>query len=357
MSRKQWTVEEDNLLKSLYMKDKTDKEIAAIMDRTTNSISNRIKVVGLPAKYKRPRYKDLTGIRFGRLVVLKEAGRDYDGHVMWECQCDCGNICVTSGKRLLNGTTKSCGCFAREMAFERKFKDITGQRFGKLIALRWFKNEDEKITWECKCDCGNTTYVSSGNLLSGHTKSCGCLQKEKNNEAHKKYNEYYICGDIVFVKFINYNEYFLCDLEDWDNLKEYCWYKDIGGYAVSLKHKKTIRFHRIVMNCKDGEQIDHDFQVSNGVCDNRKSNLRICDNSKNGMNHTMRSDNKSGVIGVSWSNERNKWVSQIVIDGDHKYLGRFINFEDAVKTRLKAEKEYFKEFAPQKHLFKKYGVF
>lgn len=58
---------------------------------------------------------DLTGQRFGRLVVIKEAGRAKDGRVLWLCKCDCGGYTSTpSTKTLRNGTCRSCGCIERE---------------------------------------------------------------------------------------------------------------------------------------------------------------------------------------------------------------------------------------------------
>lgn len=54
--------------------------------------------------------KDLTGQRFGKLVVLERAGSNKDGRATWLCRCDCGNIDVKTGKLLLNGHCRSCGC-------------------------------------------------------------------------------------------------------------------------------------------------------------------------------------------------------------------------------------------------------
>lgn len=55
-------------------------------------------------------------------------------------------------------------------------KDLTGRRFGKLIALKpTDKRIDGKIVWECKCDCGRTAFITSRHLVNGDTKSCGCL--------------------------------------------------------------------------------------------------------------------------------------------------------------------------------------
>ena len=59
--------------------------------------------------------------------------------------------------------------------------DITGQRFGKLTAIRRVDS-----VWECKCDCGNITYVRISYLKNGHTKSCGCKKFETKNLIHGK---------------------------------------------------------------------------------------------------------------------------------------------------------------------------
>lgn len=62
----------------------------------------------------------------------------------------------------------------------RKFKDLTGMRFGKLTVLEYTnkRNLNRNILWRCLCDCGNEIYVATSCLNSGHTKSCGC---EKDN--------------------------------------------------------------------------------------------------------------------------------------------------------------------------------
>lgn len=63
---------------------------------------------------------DLTGQRFGRLVVLRSVGRSH-GHVTWECQCDCGNIITVLRTSLLSKytNTRSCGCLRREVTSSR----------------------------------------------------------------------------------------------------------------------------------------------------------------------------------------------------------------------------------------------
>lgn len=62
---------------------------------------------------------DLTGQRFGRLVVLCENGRTKDSRVLWLCKCQCGAEVTVSGKSLRNGETASCGCLHRDLLSER----------------------------------------------------------------------------------------------------------------------------------------------------------------------------------------------------------------------------------------------
>lgn len=114
---------------------------------------------------------DLINKRFGKLVVIEPTTkRDSGGAVIWKCRCDCGKEHFVSTGGLRQGT-KSCGCITSAI-------DLTGQRFGKLVALEpTDQRSGSFVVWKCQCDCGNITYASVGNLKTGHVKSCGCLSK------------------------------------------------------------------------------------------------------------------------------------------------------------------------------------
>ena len=88
----------------------------------------------------------------------------------WRCRCHCGTEQNIPEAWLLSGFSKSCGCR------KSKAKDLRQQRFGRLIAIGPVaeKNPDGSIRWQCICDCGNETIVSSNHLLQSHTTSCGC---------------------------------------------------------------------------------------------------------------------------------------------------------------------------------------
>ena len=63
--------------------------------------------------------KDLTGQPFGRLIVIREYGRDKWGKVLWLCKCECGREVVVREDHLRSENTKSCGCLSRELVRER----------------------------------------------------------------------------------------------------------------------------------------------------------------------------------------------------------------------------------------------
>jgi hypothetical protein len=66
-----------------------------------------------------------------------------------------------------------------------RYVDLTGKRFGKLVAMEHCYDKERRITlWKCKCDCGNTVAVRASQLVHGRSKSCGCLRAESNLE-HK----------------------------------------------------------------------------------------------------------------------------------------------------------------------------
>lgn len=127
------------------------------------------------------RRNDLTGQRFGKLVVLRPTDKRMDGgSVVWQCQCDCGKLAEVSARRLIRGKARSCGCLSKPPR-----KEYEGQRFGRLTVLSYAGTAGElgkagtANYWRCRCDCGQETVVSQTELQSGGTRSCGCLQKER----------------------------------------------------------------------------------------------------------------------------------------------------------------------------------
>jgi hypothetical protein len=118
---------------------------------------------------------DLTGQKYGRLTIIEKA--QTEGRAKYVCKCDCGTMVVVQSSNLKNGHTTSCGCARKQAASEYEY--ITGQIFGKLIAVKRVKTPGEReAKWICKCDCGGATKTRISNLKTGVTKSCGCRRTE-----------------------------------------------------------------------------------------------------------------------------------------------------------------------------------
>ena len=75
------------------------------------------------------KYKDLTGLRIGKLTVLEPTEERVRSAVVWRCRCDCGNEILVESRRLKPGAIYSCGC---EKNPYDGIKDLTGLQFGKL---------------------------------------------------------------------------------------------------------------------------------------------------------------------------------------------------------------------------------
>ena len=72
------------------------------------------KSCGCLVNIKQKQFQDLTGMRFGRLVVIGFDHMGKGGHTFWKCECDCGNITICQRSHLLHGDTISCGCYRSE---------------------------------------------------------------------------------------------------------------------------------------------------------------------------------------------------------------------------------------------------
>lgn len=82
----------------------------------------------------------LEGQRFGHLTVLKKLDERENRYVVWLCRCDCGNEIKVNTRHLMRGTVKDCGCIPENSAKRGPVaEDLTGRRFGKLVAVKKWK--------------------------------------------------------------------------------------------------------------------------------------------------------------------------------------------------------------------------
>jgi hypothetical protein len=227
--------------------------------------------------------------------------------------------------------------------------DLTERKFGRLTVIK--RSEDhirpngaKVATWLCECKCGNECVIEGSDLRNKTTQSCGCLQRELQSKRRSKYNTYDLTGEYG-MGYTSKNEEFYFDLEDYDLIKDFCWRKrpdDMFDAKTKVRNNERILLHILIMGTVNCDvQVDH---IEHKRFDNRKSKLRIVDNSKNQMNKGLQKNNKSGFKGVTWHKRDHIWEAHIKINSKQIYLGRFSNLQDAVKVRKEAEEKYFGEY-------------
>lgn len=132
------------------------------------------------------RVKDIKiGETYNGVKILEDIGR-INRSRMYRVLCPiCGKTFVSRVDHI--GKTKSC----QECSQSHRFIDISGRRFGRLVALERVgrtlaPNGTRQSMWKCRCDCGNETVVKYIALISGNTKSCGCGEIENRYICNRK---------------------------------------------------------------------------------------------------------------------------------------------------------------------------
>ena len=207
---------------------------------------------------------DIVGQKFNRLVVLEDSKqRSASGSIKWKCQCDCGNITYATSTELRNGHKKSCGCLQKEKIIEighNNRKDLTGKRFGNLTVVEYSHSQilDSKssiVFWKCKCDCGQELIVRSQSLITGNTRSCGCIKsfgEQKIAKILRNANINFI-KEKIFDDFKSYRYDFYVD--DYYVIEE-CYHRVSRGLCKLLLHE-----NRLVTDGK-GEVWEANFSLS-----------------------------------------------------------------------------------------------
>lgn len=256
------------------------------------------------------------------------------------------------------------------------FIDLTGKQFNRWHVIKrgedkLYPNGRKTLRWLCWCDCEKNKcpeerklhLINTIDLKSGHTKSCGCIKLEnkiKRHENHSKqvkqnkikrmmgkYKNYDLTGEYGIGYTTNQDKfgrnYFYFDLEDYYKIKNYTWYFGNKGEVLAKYNGTSILLHRTIMDISEFDiQVDH---IKHKRYDNRKSQLRIVDNSKNQMNASIRKDNHSGCKGVSWHKYQMMWYVYINVQNKRIHLGYFDNLQDAINVRKQAEEKYYGKYS------------
>lgn len=136
-------------------------------------------------------------------------------------------------------------------------RDITGQRFGRLIAVQLSdktNNRGERF-WECDCDCGNKTYTMFSWLNLGRVMSCGCLKREATIASNKRTK-----ATPAIDRF--HDGYVVSESGCWEWRKG----KDENGYGVIYVDGRTEKAHRLSWEIHNGPIPEHDSYHGTMVC-------------------------------------------------------------------------------------------
>lgn len=162
-----------------------------------------------------------------------------------------------------------------------KLVDNTNKKFGKLVAIRPTEKRNRgSVVWECKCECGNSAFVSSYNLLKGYTKSCGCIRVSllksgliRRTHGKRNLSLYWVwttmkqrCLNPKNPKYKRYGMRGISISKDWMNFENF--YNDM--------HKLYIKGLQIDRINNDGNYCKENCRwVTSKVNNNNKSNKKI----------------------------------------------------------------------------------
>lgn len=276
---------------------------------------------------------DLTGQRFGKLVVTLEAGKNKQGQYFWLCKCDCGNTTRVNMSNLRRGQI-SCGChkgmpYGREKkvgAHGPRRKDMHGYRAGRLTVVSFNSvNDHGDALWNCICDCGNEFIARGSHIKNGITSSCGCLKKE----AITKHNG------------CNLPEYSV-----WEGMIQRCTnpnsfgYERYGGRGIKVCERWR-DFGNFIADMKSRPNIEYSIERINGNGNYEPGNCKWATKTEQQRNLGIFKSNKSGHAGVFFDKTSKRFRAGITVNNKWKHLGSYLTKDDAINARKEGERVFW----------------
>lgn len=204
-----------------------------------------------------------------------------------------------------------------------KPRDLTGQKFNMLTAIKRLETSaNAGYFWECLCDCGNTTKVTLGNLTTNHTRSCGCLMDAHPLSGSPTHQSWRKMLDRT-RGYEEYREHHgdVSVCERWDTRQ--------GGSFDNFVEDMGERPAGTSLNRVNGAKL-----YSPETCEWATYSLQSFDQKRS-------KDNKSGRTGVKCREDRQVWEASIAKDYQIIRLYYGPSFEEACKARQAAEIEYY----------------
>lgn len=240
---------------------------------------------------------------------------------------------------------------------------LNGIRFGRLLVMSEdVESKSKKTRWICKCDCGNVKSILGEHLTRTKqpVRSCGCLAIDMLKERSIKHNVFVDVGEYYKGVTTDGLHEFYFDKDDYEKVKDFCWrYKqDKSPYMITsvtdemadkykfLKPQQVIYLHRFICDCYVNDELFKVDHKSRNTLDNRKSNLRPSETNTNAWN----SVSHRGIFRGINLTKSGMYRVRIMKDGLQHELGIFCDLEEAIKERIKKEKELYGSFAPNRDI-------
>jgi hypothetical protein len=210
--------------------------------------------------------------------------------------------------------------------------DLTGQRYGRLTVIKEADQNGYTRRWLCRCDCGNEMTVTMYNLRTGHTVSCGCVQKERASQNNTDDLTGSVFGRLKVLRRSDTKPY---------KSRHVFWecQCDCGNTTIA----DGVRL-------KDGTtQSCGCLRTDKGVGlqEYNNANLYIDGVFTPILKSKLRTDSSTGVKGVSRKRKKSGAIayrSSIRIKGKTYYLGEYATIEEAAAARKRGEKKYHKPY-------------
>lgn len=223
---------------------------------------------------------DLTNKKFGRLTFISRSHINKYKSWIWNCKCDCGKECKSSGTAAKQGKLVSCGCFRSEQIKKTLIKNIVGQKFNRLTVIEETKERSSgSVLWKCLCDCGNFTYLTKNMLSTGSVKSCGCYSTEvkKSNcgPRHYKWNPNKTQEDRIRGRSYKEYDYWQKTVKERDNYLCQCCFDPTKNKLVSHHYLNYSQYPEFRLD------------INNGIC--------LCEDCHNTFHQKYGSQNNNQI--------------------------------------------------------------
>ena len=188
------------------------------------------------------RIEDIIGQKFGKLTVVsrESPSQGKKRRARWLCKCDCGNTTVVYDHCLKSGNTKSCGkCRERKDLTGKRFGRL-------IVVERGHRDKWRAWYWVCKCDCGKETHSRGTDLLSGVSSSCGCYNIEQARSSNIKHDLSHSrvyrthasmlqrCYNPKHTSFFRYGGRDITVCDEWKTFENFLKWSQDNGYTDKL---------------------------------------------------------------------------------------------------------------------------